>query len=133
MSNIYDQVPVPEYLGEGEGSLDEVLELERETPSRTRRLTVRQFCRGVLHSREYRESLSRRIDSDSLPAQIETLLYSYAYGKPVERVEFNDVTENNLEGKSVEELLAKRAKLEQKLRAIEQKTKFDELSTDIRH
>lgn len=140
MSNIYDSISVPEPRSKEEGSLEEYLDLGHDTPRRSRRHTVKQFCQNVLHSQEYRESLFRRIDSDSLPPQIETLLYSYAYGKPVERVEFNDVTESNLEGKSLEELEAKAAQLKkmlaqrvEHLRREQQRHEFDELSTTKLH
>jgi hypothetical protein len=50
---------------------------------------VQQFCREVLESKEYRESLYRRVVTDSLPPALEVMLYAYAYGKPKERVELN--------------------------------------------
>lgn len=120
MANIYDQISVPELQGEGETSLEEYLEPERESPNRSRRHTAKQFCHNVLKTREYRESLIRRIDSDELPPQIESMLYHYAYGKPVERVEFNDVTESNLERLSEEELDAAIAQRLAKRKAKEQ-------------
>lgn len=129
MSNIYDQIPVPEYLGKGEGSLEEYLEIEHEAPKRSRRHTVKQFAMNVLHSREYRESILRRIEDDSLPAQVETLLYAYAYGKPVERVEFNDITKSNLEAKSDEELDKEIADLQRARKLREQQLNLNELAT----
>lgn len=49
-------------------------------------LSVQDFCRGVLRSREYRQSVQRRILLDELPPAIEVLFYHYAEGKPTENV-----------------------------------------------
>jgi hypothetical protein len=121
MASLFDQIPVPELLGAGEGALDEYLEPCNEQPVRSRRHSIKQFCQNVLHSREYRESLLRRIDSDTLPAGVETMLYYFAYGKPVERVEFNDVTETNLENASTEELTERAAKLLRTAQSVKEK------------
>ena len=50
-------------------------------------LTVRDFCRGVLQSLEYRQSVKDRIALGTLPPAVECRMYDYAYGKPVEHVE----------------------------------------------
>lgn len=50
-------------------------------------MSVQDFCRGVLRSREYRLSILQRVRSGDLPAAIESLLYHYAEGKPVDRIE----------------------------------------------
>jgi hypothetical protein len=50
-------------------------------------LTVKEFCRGVLTSREYRQSILDRVTRGTLPPAIECRMYDYAYGKPVEHVE----------------------------------------------
>lgn len=55
------------------------------------RLTAKMFCKEILDSRQYRESLMRRIITDSLPPAVEQLLYYYANGKPVDRIEVRDV------------------------------------------
>jgi hypothetical protein len=67
------------------------------------RMTRKDFCRKVLASREYRESLMRRIILGALPPAIEQLLYYYAEGKPVERVEHKDTT-NAFEHLSIDQL-----------------------------
>ena len=125
MASLFDQIPVPELHCEKPDSLDEILETEREVSNRTRRLTVKQFCLSVLHSREYREALVRRIDSDQLPAQVETMMWHFAYGKPVERVEINDVTENRFANIKDEDLDARLQHLilekQSRLRQLEQK------------
>jgi hypothetical protein len=54
--------------------------------------TIKAFCQGILTSPEYRASLMRRILLDELAPQVEALIYAYAEGKPVNRVEFKDTT-----------------------------------------
>lgn len=49
-------------------------------------VSIQEFCRGVLRSREYRESILRRVRLDTLPSAIETLLYHYAEGSPKSHV-----------------------------------------------
>lgn len=62
-------------------------------PAPASNLTVQQFCKDVLSTVQYRESLLRRIIMDELPAAIEQMLYHYAHGKPVERLEVKDTTD----------------------------------------
>lgn len=50
-------------------------------------LTGVDFCEGVLNSREYRESILRRILLDDLPPAVELRLMDMGWGKPVDRVE----------------------------------------------
>jgi hypothetical protein len=56
--------------------------------------SARDFARMVLCSYEYRRNVFMRVASDSLPPQVEVLLYHYAAGKPVERIEVEDKTPN---------------------------------------
>lgn len=56
--------------------------------------SVKDFCRGVLRSQEYRESVMRRILFDELPPQIEVLFFAYAEGKPIDRIEVKDTTDD---------------------------------------
>ena len=58
-------------------------------PVATRR-SIRQMCREILNSHEYLEHVQRMIVTDTLPPQIEQMLYHYAEGKPVERVEYHE-------------------------------------------
>ena len=87
---------------------------------------AREFAEGILNSREYRESLIRRIKSDTLPAAVETLLYHYAYGKPKESIEVNlGTSAQDLSNLSNEELavraeaLAKAARVAEQVRAMQ--------------
>lgn len=55
-------------------------------------ISIRDFCKGVLRSAEYRASIVQRIRLGTLPPAVEIAMYHYAEGKPVERVEMNDLT-----------------------------------------
>jgi len=50
-------------------------------------LSIKDFCRGVLSSREYRQSVFDRVALGTLPPAVEIRMYDYAYGKPVDRIE----------------------------------------------
>ena len=64
---------------------------------------IREFCAEILASDEYRASLLRRIFLDELPPAIEALIYHYAHGKPVEKMEVHQTTAS-LEELSAEQL-----------------------------
>lgn len=72
-----------------------VLPLQDETsaPTPPEKQTAKVLSRAILNSREYRDSLMRRITTDCLPAAVECKLYDYAYGKPIERVEIKDTSD----------------------------------------
>lgn len=90
-------------LAEHLGVLDSARPDEPETPVTRFKASIKVFCRGILMSKEYRDSLLRRIMMDDLPPAVESLLYHYCYGKPKERVEIEDVTDR-LENLTVEQL-----------------------------
>jgi hypothetical protein len=48
---------------------------------------IKDFCRKVLGTKTYKESLRRRIKEDRLAPAVETMLYHYAFGKPKETIE----------------------------------------------
>lgn len=52
-----------------------------------RPLDVRSFCRGILESEDYRQSILDRVKLGSLPPAVECRMFDYAYGKPPDRVE----------------------------------------------
>ncbi len=60
---------------------------EPSPPPAFRELTVQEFCRGILQSQEYRQSVLDRVTLGTLPAAVECKMYEYAYGKPPDRVE----------------------------------------------
>jgi hypothetical protein len=56
------------------------------------------FCKGVLASTQYRESILRRVLTDSLPPGVETMLWERAHGRVAQRVEHT-----GKEGKPIEQ------------------------------
>lgn len=80
-------------------------------------LYIQKFCRGILESEEYIESVKQRIKNHTLPPQIEALYHYYAYGKPKDTVDVNVNPDKNLSSMSAEDL-AKEA--EETARAIMQ-------------
>lgn len=67
-------------------------------------LEARDFARCILDSEEYRASLMRRIQADTLPPQIESLLYHYRYGKPKDTLEVNVTSGQGLDELGAEQL-----------------------------
>lgn len=68
-----------------------------------RRMSIKQFCQGIIESPDYRAALMAQILLGELPPAVHVLLYHYGYGKPVEHVKIEDVT-GALENQSVEQL-----------------------------
>lgn len=108
-------------------SLAEALGLDSpkpDEPTSKKKLTIKQFCKLVLESEEYRRSVLQRVTLGTLPPAIETLIFHYAEGKPVEKMEIKDKT-NPLDGMSLEQL-EKRAEhlaaLAAKLRGAQEDT-----------
>ena len=87
---------------------------------------VRDFARNVLQSREYRQSILDRIQLGQLAPAVEQRLYDYAYGKPVERVEFKDTSDpvDDLTYEQLEERAAKLLEVARQLRKEEQRTEL---------
>ncbi len=56
-------------------------------PTELPQLTVKDFCRGVLESCEYRQSVLDRVRLGSLPPAVELMMYARAYGAVPDRVE----------------------------------------------
>lgn len=51
------------------------------------RAEAQSFCRGLLSSNTYRDSLKERLEKGTLPPAIEAMLWGYAFGKPQESVD----------------------------------------------
>ena len=51
---------------------------------------ARSFALEIVRSPEYRASLLQRVKSGTLAANIEAMLWAYAYGKPAERLEITN-------------------------------------------
>jgi hypothetical protein len=72
---------------------------------------ARNFALTILRSAEYRKSLLDRVRTGTLPPNIEAMLWAYAYGRPMERVEVTHINPTaQLADLSLEEL-AKRAEI----------------------
>jgi hypothetical protein len=65
---------------------------ELDTAQLSDKASVKDFARDILNSAQYRLSVLRRIVLDDLPPAVEIMLYAYAYGKPVDRLEVTDKT-----------------------------------------
>ncbi len=70
------------------------------------KLTIKSFCKDILESPEYRDSIKSRILLGEIPPAVECMWYHYAYGKPADKLEVKDTT-NAYENLSVEELEAR--------------------------
>lgn len=80
--------------------------------------SAEEFCREILNSREYRESVMRRIVVDELPQAVELWMLNTAHGKPIERVEHT--------GKDGEPIIAE-------IRRIVVRAALHELDDDVSH
>lgn len=85
------------------------------------KLSPKQFCQMVLQSREFRDYIVNGIRIGDLPAPVILRLMDVGWGKPVDRIEVEDVTKP-LEQASAEQLEARAmalAKMARKIRASE--------------
>jgi hypothetical protein len=65
-----------------------------------RTIEVREFARRFIEDSEYQTSLRRRMIAGKAP-QMEMLLFSYAYGKPVERHEVSAYADRDHSGRKL--------------------------------
>jgi hypothetical protein len=65
---------------------------------------AKSFCLDILRSDEYRRSVQVRAKLGTLPPAVETLLWHYAYGKPVEHVAVTTAANADLSDMSAEQL-----------------------------
>lgn len=70
------------------------------------KLTAKEFCRRILASEEYRQSLLNRILLGELPPALEQMMWDRAHGKVVEKVEVRNPS-NALESLTVDQLEAR--------------------------
>jgi hypothetical protein len=52
-----------------------------------RTVEVEAWARNLLEDPQYQEKFHQRLVSGALPPQLESMVYGYAYGRPVERKE----------------------------------------------
>ena len=83
--------------------------------------SAESFCRDIIDTVQYRESLLRRILLDKLPPAVEIMLWARGWGTVIDKLEVKDTTA--LEKMSIEQLeeramhliaLARRIRQEQK-------------------
>jgi hypothetical protein len=65
---------------------------------------AKAFCQEVIRSEEYKMSVRARARAGTLPAAVETLLWHYAYGKPVEHVQLQTGSTVDLSELTTEQL-----------------------------
>jgi hypothetical protein len=91
-------------------------------------LAVEEFAREVVHSQEYRDSVMRRIEADTLHPSVEISLHHFAAGgKPTERVEVKDTTDGI--DLSVDELQARSMAVAKSLLALRESHDDESLAT----
>ena len=107
------------------GAHDPALPDAPPAPTPNPNISIRDFCRGVLRSQEYRDSIVQRIRLGTLPSAVEIVMYHYAEGKPVDRVEVKDTTvpAESLTPAQLDERAARLTEMARFLRRAEQ---FDE-------
>jgi CBS domain-containing protein len=75
------------------------------------------FALAVLNSSEFRRYIVNGLILGEIPSGIVTRLMDHAWGKPIERVEVKDTT-NNLEGLTSEQLESRAMRLMEMARSI---------------
>lgn len=83
-------------------------------------MSVRDFARGILRSRDYRRSIIHRVTLGNLPPAVEVLLYHYAEGKPVDKIEVTTPEMEQLTSEQLEARAMQLAVLARDLRAREE-------------
>jgi hypothetical protein len=79
------------------------------------------FCRELLRSPDYRESLKTRLVNGTLAPAVEVLLHHYAFGRPTETVSISvQRVEEDLSTVSVDELLERASQLQRQLEDAKQ-------------
>jgi hypothetical protein len=107
MRSLYDALNVPDPAKPNAEPVDPILEL-----------TGKKFSKAVVESRQYRESIIRRIITDTLPPAVECRLLDHALGKPVERIEVSDTTP--LEAKSAATLRERALQLAERAQRLQE-------------
>lgn len=93
----------PKSLAEHLGAQTPPVGSSEPSPIPTPISTAEEFCRKFLDSKEYRDSLYRRVLLDDLSSPIECMIWDRAYGQVTKRLEVRDTT-NQLENMTVEQL-----------------------------
>ena len=80
---------------------------------------AKSFCRRILSTDAYRVQLEKRLLSGSLPPALETMLWHYSYGRPVETVVVREEVED-LSVLSVSDLAKRMSEMQAALRQAEE-------------
>ena len=80
---------------------------------------AQRFARDILESRTYRDSLETRAAKGDLPPAVETMLWHYAYGKPLEQVAVSVDVHDDLGQLSAQQLAARALQLTDRLRELQ--------------
>lgn len=81
---------------------------------------AQKLARNIVESQDYRDSLTRRIKSDTLPPAVECMLWHYAYGKPIEQVNLNVTQHEDLSALGLDELFLRARELAQQIDEAQQ-------------
>ena len=79
--------------------------------ARAKRNEIQTFARMLLRDPEYRANLAKALRNRTIAPSVEQMLYAYAYGKPVERVELGRVGDFQFLEDLSDEQLAERARM----------------------
>lgn len=82
------------------------------------RTMARVFAEKLLEDADYQQNLLLRLRNGLLPAQLETTLWHYRFGKPVEEVHLN--REEDLSDLTTDDLRAMLKDLERVIEQVEQ-------------
>ncbi len=82
-------------------------------------LDAKDFCKALLNTKQYRQSLMDRITLGTLASAVECRLWDYAAGKPTEKVEVKNTT-SPFEGLTMEALEDRAAFLLNLIRELKQ-------------
>jgi len=92
---------------------------------------ARDFSVSVLRSTEYQASVRTRAKNGTLPPAIEQLLWHYAYGKPVDRIELTRPDEAELAALPYDQLAAEAEMLAMALRETAAQAAADAAEVDL--
>jgi hypothetical protein len=83
-----------------------------------------QFARGIILDSAYKANLKKRANDGSLPPAVETLLFHYAFGKPVENVSVISEDSLDIGGASVDQLVERSRQLYATLERLQQEDRL---------
>jgi hypothetical protein len=91
-----------------------------------------QLALDLLSTPQYRRSLLRRIVMGELHPSIEAKLWDHAYGKPADKLEFEDKTVKPTD-MTIEQILSRTEKVQKMARELIKKKELEESKTEGVH